>query len=307
MTRDLGGLGIVALYCALWVPALIGVNVLAVVLGIASVAVTDGFATLDLAHIDPAQIMAPPVVAAMLYVQFAAMLALVPIVATLWRLIDARRSGRASPEQPWAARLGFGRSVRPAAWALSVVIGLTAGWFPGWVAATLREALPWLDLGGLAMIDGVIRDGTGVVALAIVVAVGLGAPIVEEVVFRGFLWDAFARSLSPAAVVVASSLLFAAYHMDPIHAFALLPTALALGWVRHVTGALGPAVVVHAVNNSLGVGAARLAVVLDVNTEAVDPPFVAVLVATGIAVGACVALGWVGRPPVSAVDAGHGA
>ena len=55
------------------------------------------------------------------------------------------------------------------------------------------------------------------------------------------------------AVWVATSLIFAGYHMDPVQSVALVFTALGLGWLRWMSGSVWPGVLLHAVNNGLGV------------------------------------------------------
>ena len=87
------------------------------------------------------------------------------------------------------------------------------------------------------------------------VSVCLVAPVVEELVFRGWLWDALAeRSRWPGWLACAmTTVLFSAYHLDPVQSPAVLTTGAVLGVVRLRTGSVVPCIVVHAVNNSLAV------------------------------------------------------
>ena len=77
--------------------------------------------------------------------------------------------------------------------------------------------------------------------------------LVEELVFRGLLWSALEERLPPMAVWIITSLCFAAYHMDPLHAVAIIATALVLGWLRLISGSLWPGVLAHLANNINGV------------------------------------------------------
>jgi membrane protease YdiL (CAAX protease family) len=98
----------------------------------------------------------------------------------------------------------------------------------------------------------------GVTALAItltaLIAVVL-APLVEEMLFRGLLFGALApRTGVPIGAIVAA-LLFGAAHLDVV----LFPTLAALGLISAlayaVRGNLWTSVILHALNNALGIGA----------------------------------------------------
>ncbi|MFM2162103.1 MAG: hypothetical protein RLZZ383_1615, partial [Pseudomonadota bacterium] len=144
--------------------------------------------------------------------------------------------------------------------AAAVVAGATTGWAPGWIAGQLREAFPGYDLGGVAMVNDALAAGTPWQVGCVVGAVVVGAPVVEELVFRGVLWDAFARTMSPIATWLVASFVFAAYHMDPFQAVPLLFTAGVIGWFRHRTGSVAPGMLVHFLNNALGVGIGALGI-----------------------------------------------
>lgn len=84
-------------------------------------------------------------------------------------------------------------------------------------------------------------------------AVGLLAPVAEEMVFRGAILKALLNSprLSAAAAVCLSALLFALIHFNPAqlpHAFLV---GLLLGWMYYRTGSILPSVAYHWVNNSV--------------------------------------------------------
>ncbi len=91
-------------------------------------------------------------------------------------------------------------------------------------------------------------DPFGVVLLVLVV--GIGAPIIEELFYRGLLFRSLERRFGEGWVPVAgSAALFAASHFQPLQfpALALLGVVLAL-LVRR-TGRLGPAIATHMVFN----------------------------------------------------------
>ncbi len=210
-----------------------------------------------------------PVMALSLIFQFPAMYGLAELVRYF-----GNRGMLTTPGPAWAEVYAW-RRVAPAMLLVPALMGLTAGWLPGWIAGQLRELFPILDFGAVGMVNAALTTGPIWARLLIAFGVMVGAPVVEELVFRGFMWWALERALGGWAALVGSSLLFAVYHMDPIQATGLLFTAFALGWVRRVTGSVAPGMAMHAVNNSLGVVGALVA------SEDVDMP-VAWVVSTAV-------------------------
>jgi uncharacterized protein len=84
------------------------------------------------------------------------------------------------------------------------------------------------------------------------VVLSLAAPFVEELHFRGMWWSALRRrGLRPWPTLLVTSLLFAVVHLEPQRAPLLFAAGLAAGFVRMLTGRLGPAFVTHFVINGL--------------------------------------------------------
>jgi membrane protease YdiL (CAAX protease family) len=147
---------------------------------------------------------------------------------------------------------------------VSLVGGLAVGWLPGTIAnvlaaspaylATVRgvlgepTSLGWLDA---TLTTGALTDRVG---MAVVVA--LLGPVVEELVFRGFLWSALERWLPAPIVLAATTALFALAHLDPVHTPAVVLIGLFLGWLRLTSGSLAPSILAHALNNTVGVALA---------------------------------------------------
>jgi membrane protease YdiL (CAAX protease family) len=72
------------------------------------------------------------------------------------------------------------------------------------------------------------------------------APFVEELVFRGFLLNAFLRYFPAPLAIVLSALCFGGAHFSPT---ALLPLAgggMVLGWLYYRTGSLTASMIAHA-------------------------------------------------------------
>jgi membrane protease YdiL (CAAX protease family) len=78
-----------------------------------------------------------------------------------------------------------------------------------------------------------------------------GAPIVEEIAFRGLLYGALAKAqVNEHLVVAITALVFALFHFEPKRFIILFAIGLILGEVRRRTGSTSAAIVAHIVNNT---------------------------------------------------------
>jgi membrane protease YdiL (CAAX protease family) len=80
--------------------------------------------------------------------------------------------------------------------------------------------------------------------------VGLVGPVVEEVFFRGAILRSLRRGHASGLTLLATSLLFAAAHLDPRNFLPDFLGGLAMGYVRLWSGSLWPAILLHAAFNS---------------------------------------------------------
>ncbi len=77
------------------------------------------------------------------------------------------------------------------------------------------------------------------------------APFVEEIFFRGFLFQGFRQKYGWLAALLLSSAIFGAAHLDPV---SFIPTFLlgcVLAFMYHKSNSLWPGIVFHATINSL--------------------------------------------------------
>jgi hypothetical protein len=93
--------------------------------------------------------------------------------------------------------------------------------------------------------------GWQVIVLFVFLAVG--APIVEELFFRGLLLRGLVRWLGPVAGIAGSAALFALAHFELLQLPALLLFGLILGTLAYRTGRLGPGMFAHAAFNAVTV------------------------------------------------------
>jgi membrane protease YdiL (CAAX protease family) len=92
--------------------------------------------------------------------------------------------------------------------------------------------------------------GWSTVLLAIVVVIG--APIVEELVYRGMLQRSASKALGTGFGLVAVAGWFALVHLSPVEYPGLFLAGLIFGGCVVATGRIGPAIVTHAAFNAAG-------------------------------------------------------
>ncbi len=135
----------------------------------------------------------------------------------------------------------------PVARPLAIAIGATCSVALILVGA-LRHFLP--ERGGSLVFAGTPSAPNALGSwLAITAVVVLLAPLFEEWIFRGLLFQSLRRSYSAWSSIVLSAIFFAA-----IHPLLSLPGVLTLGlanaWIVERTGRLWPAIVVHIIYNA---------------------------------------------------------
>lgn len=159
-----------------------------------------------------------------------------------WPLVATRRRGE-------GARLDLDLRFR----SVDVGYGLGAAFVlfaAGIVFVTLylaiAEDVPTSTLGNVA------EASTEPWQILVLIALALGAAFVEELHFRGFWWNALRRlGVGKWATWLITSAVFSLIHLELFRAPLLFAAGLAAGYVRMVTGRLGPAIVAHLVINGV--------------------------------------------------------
>ena len=102
-------------------------------------------------------------------------------------------------------------------------------------------------------IDGATPEGlTGWVVMGLFLVVG--APIVEELLFRGLIQGAFTRRLGATPAIFVTAVIFSFAHVlneGPVAPLVLFPAALVLGYLRNRYGRLAPGMIAHATFNGV--------------------------------------------------------
>lgn len=140
-------------------------------------------------------------------------------------------------------REAFGRCRRAwYVWAAVAAVG---------VQVALMVALSVLAPPSTPMFDVTEFGAVGVVLLGVVI-VG-GAPVFEELYFRGVLLPTLWQAWGSTPAVVVQGVLFGALHLDqgPLGVAVTGVVGCGLGWLRVRSAALGPCIVFHAVFNAV--------------------------------------------------------
>lgn len=162
-----------------------------------------------------------------------------PIVATAWRGNGPRID------------LGVRLSWTDVGWGF--VAGFAGLVFAGIAALITRLFAPDVTSNAAEAADQ-LQTGEGKAWTVLFAAmVMVGAPMVEELFFRGLFFSALRkRGVGTVLTILITGVLFAGIHFEPLRFFVLLPTGLLLGWVRARTGSTGSAMFAHGVVNAPG-------------------------------------------------------
>jgi CAAX protease family protein len=94
-------------------------------------------------------------------------------------------------------------------------------------------------------------DPVGIILLVLIV--GLAAPVIEEIFYRGLVFRSLENRFGVWPGIVGSAVIFGASHFQGLQFPALTAFGVVLAYVTHRTGRLGPAIVAHMVFNLITV------------------------------------------------------
>lgn len=134
------------------------------------------------------------------------------------------------------------------------VIGGVAALVAGGTIALLLQAVFGEFTSAAGDVGEQLRDEGPMLAVVVfAICVAIGAPIAEEIAFRGMAYNALAkRGLNTAWVIALTTIAFSLFHLEPMRAPILLASGLVFGVLRWRTRSLGAPIVAHAVNNLPG-------------------------------------------------------
>ncbi|CAB4332055.1 MAG: CPBP family intramembrane metalloprotease [Actinobacteria bacterium] len=166
-----------------------------------------------------------------------------------WPIIAARRKGN-------GARIDYGLVAFREQIRFAVLAGVLSLLAAGLVASVLTQFTGPIQsvAGDLAL----KQSGIPMVFFALMIV--FGAPIVEEIAFRGLLFGALCKAgVAPIATVFITAAAFAGFHFEAQRFPVLFAIGLLLGEVRRRTGSTLASIVTHMVNNAPGAIAILLA------------------------------------------------
>jgi membrane protease YdiL (CAAX protease family) len=112
--------------------------------------------------------------------------------------------------------------------------------YDGWMYDGQQGVTDWLEL---------LPDKSAVVRGIAIITLGFSGPLIEELIFRGYLQSALMDRLPAAVAVCCSAFVFAAYHLDILGFPYQFACGVMLGTLYHVTRSLWPPLVLHMVIN----------------------------------------------------------
>jgi membrane protease YdiL (CAAX protease family) len=177
----------------------------------------------------------------------------------LWPIVTTRRQGN-------GPTLDLGLSLRRSDILWGVGGGVACFVLGTLVAAATERLFGSFDsAAGDALAN---TEGPRWVVWAFAVCALVGAPLFEELCFRGLAFAAIAKATSarglPAVpwATIGSALLFALVHVEPVRIPLLFTIGLVLSLLRARTGRIGASIIAHSLNNAVAVAGMLVSVVL---------------------------------------------
>jgi membrane protease YdiL (CAAX protease family)/Tfp pilus assembly protein PilF len=157
-------------------------------------------------------------------------------------------AGTAFPRQPWGGAFAWPRPFPPLKIMALSLVGLIGVFL---FEHAYSKVIEWVTHKPFPVQPTVpyILDALRTNAITVLGCVVLAAPIAEEILFRGLLFGALLKRVSPASTIVITAALFAAIHLQAMYFLPIFLVGLLLGWSRYKTGSLWASAVVHVLNN----------------------------------------------------------
>lgn len=181
-------------------------------------------------------------------------LAIILVLPQIAMTIPAVLAATASP-QPLAGRLGLVRGRWPLWLWVTAALGTP---LIGMISSAIVGA--WLgESESLDEMSGLFRTlGENGWLLPLALLVGITPGICEELLFRGYVQTRMTTAWGPPLGILATSLVFAVFHMDLVHSVAVIALGVYLGWIAWASGTILTAMLAHFLNNFLSVFAVVL-------------------------------------------------
>lgn len=183
------------------------------------------------------------------------------------------------------------RGTSAAFYPVGVVLGASLAIPANALYGLLERLFPSSQTDSLAQMYAEAGLGKRLIIAAVLVVLG---PLLEEVFFRGALFQPLRRHKPAAVVIGATTVLFATAHVDFRMMIPIALVGLALGALRWWSGSLLPSFLAHAAFNAVGLYAIATS---EGTVAAAEAPLSRVVLALGtlIAVVLVASIPWLGR------------
>jgi uncharacterized protein len=167
------------------------------------------------------------------------------LITSVILFIVALVGGAASPEG-LLPRLRLGST--PLSWrrVLLMLVGVLA---ISEAMGAVVDIVGWGEKGALGALTGAMRQFSGSSYLALVMILGLFAPVAEELFFRGFIQTRLVGRFGAWPGILITAFLFGLLHLDGIHTPLSLVIGVFLGWAAVASGTVLVPVLLHVANN----------------------------------------------------------
>lgn len=154
----------------------------------------------------------------------------------------------------WRHLLPVLRTLGPVKW-YAASLGMAVASF---ICASLAAAslVDLLDIPEILYLDRFFEEGYG--WSMVLVSICVQPAVIEELAFRGIIYNGLGRILNPREVILVSAVLFMVIHLSVASFPHLLLLGLALGYVRWRSGSVYPCMLLHCTHNLLCVVTERL-------------------------------------------------
>jgi len=119
---------------------------------------------------------------------------------------------------------------------------------------TIVYGIAWIGIFGEPSTStdlGTYWESSSIDVALLFLSVAIVTPIVEELMFRGYILDAINRKHSDWTAIIWSSILFGLIHVDPFVVGQAFMGGIIYGWIRVRTGSLLPSIAGHMMWNML--------------------------------------------------------
>lgn len=139
---------------------------------------------------------------------------------------------------------GLDRKSTPALVLLGAVLGLAAAFWTSMAVALFPWPKAWVSVYEEA--SSVLTTASPLLDVAATVLAG---PVIEELLFRGLIYEAFCAMVPAGAAAIFQGILFGGVHSSPIWMIYAGAVGCILGYVRKRTDSLRPCIAMHIVFN----------------------------------------------------------